>query len=399
MKLIDKQIVDATKPTIYIGKRTYKNKRTGDVHIANPYWAEYFTNGRQYQEPLGTSNKATAVRAAYALSERLERGQQQVRDSRRTIQELADAYYGYCEGQGRAKKTLVKYNGQLERFKEWCKTEGLRRARTFSPDDLFAYRAYLSEKHRLSDKSIYNETIVIKQLFKWATRHGYLSINLLEPIRFEKVKSPKQPCFTIEQVELLISNAEGWAVPMFATLAFTGMRIGELQQLQWEDVDLDSNIIHVHRGGSGNKPKDKEDRFIPIHSRKLKPIVRLLLQKSELVFLMPDNQKVSQKKLLAHLKSLCRQCGFQNPQQYKVHTFRHFFTSYCARQNLSYKYVLEWMGHSSSAILDMYFTMNDRHALAAMNSMSFEAEKAESRTVLGQSGPHFQEALPQLTHS
>lgn len=94
-----------------------------------------------------------------------------------------------------------------------------------------------------------------------------------------------------------------------------------------------------------------------------------------------------------------RQCGFQNPQQYKVHTFRHFFASYCAQQNLSYKYVLEWMGHSSSAILDMYFTMNDRHALAAMNGVSFEGEKAESRTLLGQSGPHFQEALPQPTHS
>jgi site-specific recombinase XerD len=114
---------------------------------------------------------------------------------------------------------------------------------------------------------------------------------------------------------------------------------------------------------------------------------------------MPDNRKVSPKKLRRYLKNLCRQCGFQNPQQYKLHTFRHFFASYCAQQNLSYKYVLEWMGHSSSAILDMYFTMNDRHALAAMNSMSFEAEKAKDRTVLGQSGPHFQKALPQLTHS
>ena len=45
MKLIDKQIVEATKPTIYIGKRTYKSKRTGDIRIANPYWAEYFANG------------------------------------------------------------------------------------------------------------------------------------------------------------------------------------------------------------------------------------------------------------------------------------------------------------------------------------------------------------------
>jgi hypothetical protein len=29
--------------------------------------------------------------------------------------------------------------------------------------------------------------------------------------------------------------------------------------------------------------------------------------------------------------------------------------------------------------MDMYFTMNDRHSLAAMNSMTFEAEKMENR--------------------
>jgi len=31
---------------------------------------------------------------------------------------------------------------------------------------------------------------------------------------------------------------------MFSTLAFTGIRIGELQQLCWEDVDRESKVIH-----------------------------------------------------------------------------------------------------------------------------------------------------------
>ena len=189
------------------------------------------------------------------------------------------------------------------------------------------------------------------------------------------------------------------SLQMFAALAFTGMRIGELQQLCWEDVDLESNVIHVHRGGSSGKTKDKEDRFIPIHGRKLKPVLQSLQRESELVFLMPDGRLVSPKKLRAYLKSLCKQCGFENPLQYKLHTFRHFFASYCAQQNLSYKYILEWMGHSSSAILDMYFTMNDRQAHRAMNSLSFNSEKLENRTVIGQSGPHFSQTLSQSTHS
>ena len=138
---------------------------------------------------------------------------------------------------------------------------------------------------------------------------------------------------------------------------------------------------------------------VEIYFRYDKPVLQSLQRESELVFLMPDGRLVSPKKLRAYLKSLCKQCGFENPQQYKLHTFRHFFASYCAQQNLSYKYILEWMGHSSSAILDMYFTMNDRQARRAMNSLSFNSEKLENRTVIGQSGPHFSQTLSQSTHS
>jgi site-specific recombinase XerD len=108
-----------------------------------------------------------------------------------------------------------------------------------------------------------------------------------------------------------------------------------------------------------------------------------------------NGRPVSQKKLLIYLKDLCKQCGFAKSQQYKVHAFRHFFASYCAQQNMSYKYVLEWMGHSSSAILDMYFTMNDRQAQAAMNGLSFLSDKTENRTIVGQSPQHSGMSLPQ----
>lgn len=39
---------------------------------------------------------------------------------------------------------------------------------------------------------------------------------------------------------------------------------------------------------------------------------------------------------------------FPNAQKYKVHTFRHAFASMCARNQVSYKYALDWMGHKSS---------------------------------------------------
>ena len=71
-------------------------------------------------------------------------------------------------------------------------------------------------------------------------------------------------------------------------------------------------------------------------------------------------------------------------------------TSMCAKFCLG---LLVRLCHSSSAILDMYFTMNDKQAHIAMNSLRFNSENPENRTVPGQSGAHFREALPQHTHS
>jgi len=66
MKLLHKEVVAATSPTIYIGKRTYKDKKTKAVRVARPYWAEYFIHGRQYQESLSPSRPPTKPRPCAA---------------------------------------------------------------------------------------------------------------------------------------------------------------------------------------------------------------------------------------------------------------------------------------------------------------------------------------------
>jgi len=375
MKLFDRQILEGTRPRMTIGRRDYRDRTTGHVRIARPYWAQFFWNGRQHQRPLGTANKDSAIRTAYRLAEQLQKGADIHTKRQMTMDQIIDRYTIFCEARGLTPKTLVKYEGQLKRFGPWCTKNGIRYARSFSQDDLLTYRTCLEKVHCLSPKSIYSETILVKQLFKWASRNGLVEQNPIASLQFANVKSPKQPCFTLEQVELLLSKAKPWMMPILAMLAFTGIRIGELAQLHWEDLDLERNIVHICRGGSNRRPKDKDDRFIPIHATRLRPILLRLPRTSELVFRMLNGRPVEERRMLKDLKRLCREVGLDRPIQYKLHTFRHFFASYCAQSNMSYKYALEWLGHSSSMILDLYFTMNDKISQMAMNNMTFSTEE------------------------
>ena len=108
-------------------------------------------------------------------------------------------------------------------------------------------------------------------------------------------------------------------------------------------------MIHVRRGGSAGTTKDKDDRFVPIH-----PKIALMLgpakKKTGLIF-----KSITERRLLKRLKELCEQCEFENPRQYKLHSFRHHFASLCANHHIAYRKALAWFGHSSSQMLDLYY--------------------------------------------
>ncbi len=237
------------------------------------------------------------------------------------ITAIADVY---------ADRITYKY---CERFQQYCVDKGLRPA------------------------SVNTHIKLVKRIFSLVVKRGQLEQNPFHGFPLMKVPKKAVCVFSKDEFERILATAPSaiWKA-RFLLAKTAGLRRGEVLNLTVSDIDFAGGKVFA-------QPKEDTKftwRWVVIHGRKLKPILQALLRKLDQVFLMPDGRQVSPKKLRRYLKTLCRQCGFENPGQYKLHTFRHFFASYCAQQNLSYKYILEWMGHSSSAILDMYFTMNDR---------------------------------------
>ena len=71
---------------------------------------------------------------------------------------------------------------------------------------------------------------------------------------------------TEEQIQMLIGAADGKFRPILWTFLLTGMQTGELLDLEWEAVDFEREEVHI-RSKTGWRPKDREDRTIPLHSR------------------------------------------------------------------------------------------------------------------------------------
>ena len=385
MRLVNRERVNGTEITI--GQRVYYSK--GKEKICKTYSAEYRNfDGRQCYKSLKTKNKTQARRQAIELQQKLEQGIEITTPSKILITRLTDNYLEITKAKGAAPKTISKYATDLEKLKEFCDIKNIRFAHDFSENDLYLYRQFLADKEYAA-KTIRGAIMLAKQVFKWAWRQGMLQNYRLEAASFPKAKANPQPCFTTPQVDSLIEIAEGEEKLAFALMGFAGLRIGEVEQRHNEDIiikDGHFTMIHICRGGSNGTTKDKDDRFVPIHPK----IAEFLkFHRKNNGILVPT---INARKLLKRIKFLCKECGFENPTQYKLHSFRHHFASLCANHGVAHRKALAWLGHSSSEMLDLYYHLHDEDSQKTMMAL------AESHTS-AHTEKHFEDSLRTVEES
>ena len=154
-------------------------------------------------------------------------------------------------------------------------------------------------------------------------------------------------------------------------LAFTGMRIKELAWLTWDDVDFEKGFIQV-RPKAGWAPKNGRPRAIPMHDR-VRATLAALPRTHRWVFTAqpsgkyPDGgHRISKVHVLERLKRLLAELGLKG----HLHTFRHFFASYCANRGVSPFQLIKWLGHADVSMVMHYYELHDEEALRAMKKLS-----------------------------
>ena len=85
------------------------------------------------------------------------------------------------------------------------------------------------------------------------------------------LKLPKRPpkFLSLDQINKLIECSSAWLRPILIVLRNTGMRIGEVLQLKFTDIDLENSVILV------KSQKTSNYRIVPIN-RELKEILEYM---------------------------------------------------------------------------------------------------------------------------
>ncbi len=122
-----------------------------------------------------------------------------------------------------------------------------------------------SLSQKASRKTVLNVTSTLSSMFHRARRWGYIC----EKVDMSELVLPKEDLrsearfFTSDQVRKIVAAADEPFRTMFATVAMTGIRAGELLGLKVEDIDFDRKLLFIRRSvirGNAQTVKSKASK-------------------------------------------------------------------------------------------------------------------------------------------
>ena len=172
---------------------------------------------------------------------------------------LVDEFLKVKEADGASERYLSDLRSRLAQFLE--SFDGKSIAEITSPE-IDEWLRSLSDKSgkRLAPVTRNNFRRVLIVAFNFAKGRGYCVSNpAQESAKAKEIESPVG-ILTVDETARLLEGATQELLPYVAIGAFAGLRRAELERLNWQEVDLQSELIEV----TARKAKSARRRFVRI---------------------------------------------------------------------------------------------------------------------------------------
>ena len=239
----------------------------------------------------------------------------------------------------------------------------------------------------LSRKTIRDILMVLKMILRYGGKHGLMEQHQIDIVFPTERERQDVAVLTITHHRQLMAYVrEHFSflnLGIFICLS-TGLRIGELCALQWDDIDVAAGVIRVRKtiqriymadGAEKaseliiDRPKTRSSvREIPM-TRDLLALVRPLKKLVRGDFYVLTNAAVptEPRRYRSYFTRLQQQLGLP---RMRFHGLRHSFATRCIESKCDYKTVSVLLGHSSiSTTLNLYVHPNLEQKRKCINKM------------------------------
>lgn len=258
---------------------------------------------------------------------------------------------------GYSEKTGEAYAKDVRQVGTWMlqHRNGVRWS-TMTREDIDAY--IMSEAERGMKPATTNRRLAsVSALYKWLKRNGH---DIADPTRFEsrrKIAKHVPNTIPVEQLREAYNHSAGVARVMLGLLCSTGIRIQELLDLQWDDINFETHEIRIEgKGGKGRVVTTTWDALEVLHG------VTLIRDTRGAIFTL--KQREARVLVWQALRPYCK------ARQLSPHAIRHTVATQLAKNGENVATIANILGHEHIETTQKYLDMAQIDAKKAMTKLN-----------------------------
>lgn len=246
-------------------------------------------------------------------------------------------------------------------------------------DDTLLIDFFNDELYELTAKTQKDILMLLNQILKYGgtnTRAVYPKVEN-KPLIVLK----EQEIITLENY--ILNNLNNITLSFIVAL-YSGLRIGEICALKWNNIDLEKKYIKIDKtlnrikdldDSTTNKTKivitspksEKSTRYIPIPSFLIDLLSQIKPSINDDVYFLSNTTKYIEPRLLRYkFKNIIKDLELS----YTFHMLRHTFATRCSELGFDPKTISELLGHSNiRTTLSLYIHPRDEHKIECMERL------------------------------
>lgn len=309
------------------------------------WYVDYFTNGRRIREVV--KDAQTRSEATLHLQMRVSEAFQNARGLEGSKGNVKFSEFAKTYLDDYAKSNKLSWRCDKSRLDvSLIPIFGVYRLKDITALQIEKYRAKRLEAG-ISKTTVNRELALLKRMFNLAIDWGYTQVNPVRKVRFFSEKeSLKERILTKEEEARLLGFCQGQLKSIVLVALNTGMRLGEILGLRWDQIDFGRGQIRVERTKSGS------DRLVPINAVLQAEFLGLKAGNGHSGFVFGN--PLTGKPVTTVKHSFTTACRRAIITGLRFHDLRHTFASRLVEGGVDIITIKELLGHSSVTITERY---------------------------------------------
>lgn len=283
--------------------------------------------------------------------------------------DLSDRFYRYQKRLGYVEETCNTRRLYINEFLSWLERKGQLEIQQVQPKGIQSYYIYISERPNksepgvLSPKTTFGHMKTVEHLFTMLQSEGRIIINPISTLKFPypRQESERQVLTQEEINELYESCESSWERSILSLAYGCGLRVGELEKMNIEDVRLREKILIVPKG-KGNKR-----RVVPMSKGVVSDVSDYYFNerpftngediKDDKAFMLNSRGgRMREWTYNKYLKQLIERTENKTIKEkgISIHNLRHSIATHLIEQGIPVEQVRQFLGHSQLETTQVY---------------------------------------------